>query len=50
MNDRHDMKTILKLINMVKCFKFYKINLCNDIYKNVECLRKFMKEYENGQL
>ena len=48
MNDKYDMKTIKKLIDMVKDFKFYKINLCNDIYKNVECLREFMKEYKNG--
>ena len=48
MNDKHDIKTIKKLVDMVKNFKFYKINLCNDIYKNVECLRKFIKEYENG--
>jgi len=48
MNDIHDIKTIKKLISMVKCFKFYKINLCNDIYKNTKCLKEFIKEYENG--
>jgi hypothetical protein len=48
MNDRHDMKTIKKLISMVKEFRFYKICLCNDIYKNVECLKDFIKEYNNG--
>jgi len=44
MNDMHDIRTIKKLIDMVKDFKFYKINLCNNIYKNVECLRNFMKK------
>lgn len=41
MCDNFDMKTIQKITNMVKDFKFYKINLCNNIYKNVECLREF---------
>jgi len=44
MNDQHDMATIKKLMNMVKNFPFYKICLCNDIYKNVECLKSFLKE------
>ena len=48
MNDKHDIQTIKKLMNMVKDFKFYKINLCNNIYWNVECLREFLKEYKNG--
>ena len=48
MNDKHDLKTIKKLMNMVKDFPFYKINLCNNIYRNVECLRDFFKEYKNG--
>jgi len=48
MNDRHDIKTVQKLIAMVKDFKFYKINLCNNINKNVDCLRDFLKEYKNG--
>ncbi len=43
MKDTHDMEIVKKIMNMVKDFKFYKINLCNDIYKNVECLRKFCK-------
>lgn len=43
MCDNHDTKTIQKLIKMVKDFKFYKIKLCNDIFKNVECLRCFME-------
>ena len=48
MKDTHDMKTVQKLINMVNNFKFYKISLCNNIFKNVECLRNFLKEYKNG--
>ena len=43
MCDTHDMKTIQKIMSMVKDFKFYKIKLCNDIFKNVECLRSFME-------
>lgn len=39
--DVHDIKTIRKLINFVKDFDFYQINLCNDIHANVECLREF---------
>ena len=39
--DAHDIKTIQKLINFVKDFDFYQINLCNDIHANVECLREF---------
>ena len=48
MNDKNDIKTVKKLIGMIKDFRFYKINLCNNIYKNVECLREFIKEYKNG--
>ena len=48
MNDKHDTKTIKKIIDMIKDFKFYKINLCNNIYMNTDCLRNFMKEYKNG--
>ena len=40
----HDV--IHKLFNMVKDFKFYKINLCNDIFKNTEFLRNFIKNYK----
>ena len=50
MHDKHDLETIKKIMNMVKDFRFYKINLCNDIYKNVECLRKFIKENKNDLL
>ena len=48
MNDRHDIQTIKKLMYMVKDLPFYKINLCNNINKNVEYLRDFIKEYKNG--
>lgn len=50
--DRHDIKTVQKLISFVKDFEFYKINLCPDIHKNVECLREFInkKEIKNEQL
>lgn len=49
--DRHDIKTVKKLMNFVKDFEFYKINLCPDIYKNVEYLKTFIeKEIKNEQL
>lgn len=41
MEDRHDIKTIKKLITFIKDFDFYQINLCPDIRANVECLRQF---------
>ncbi len=55
MRDDHDTKTIQKLIDMVKQFDFYKINLCRDIYANVECLKEFTellnkKESKNDEL
>lgn len=48
MNDKHDTKTIKKLVDMIKNFKFYKIFLCNNIYKNTEYLKQFLRERENG--
>ena len=50
MFDIYDAALVKKIIGMVNGFKFYKINLCNDIYKNVYALRDFMKEYEGGKL
>ncbi len=49
--DRHDIQTVKKLISFVKDFEFYKINLCQNIYKNVEYLKDFMKkEIKNDEL
>lgn len=50
MHDMQDAKSIKKMIDMVNNFKFYKINLCSDIYKNVECLKVFIKEYDYAKL
>lgn len=50
MHDMQDVKTVKKIIDMINDYKFYKINLCNDIYKNVNCLRDFIKEYANDKL
>jgi hypothetical protein len=50
MFDMFDAELVKKIIGMVNGFKFYRINLCNDIYKNVEALKIFMKEYKDGQL
>lgn len=41
MEDRHDIKTIKKLISFVEDFEFYQINLCADIKANVACLKEF---------
>ena len=41
MRDAHSPQTIKKLADMIKGYPFYKINLCRDIYRNVECLREF---------
>ena len=48
MNDIHDINTVEKLIKMVEKYEFYKINLCNDIFKNMECLRNFMTDKYKG--
>jgi len=44
MEDKHDIKTIQKLISFIKDFDFYQINLCSDINANVECLRQFCRQ------
>ncbi len=50
MGDKHDIRNIKKLIDFVKEFKFYQINLSPDIRANVECLREFCEEwYEKGE-
>ena len=49
MQDRHDIKTIQKLISMVKNLDFYKINLSFDIGENVECLREFSKKIKEKE-
>lgn len=46
MHDFFETVTVKKLIDMISCYRFYKICLCNNIYKNVECLRKFLEEYK----
>ncbi|MBQ7222244.1 MAG: hypothetical protein IJS02_02125 [Bacteroidales bacterium] len=38
-----DNDSVKKLMGMLNNYDFYKINLCSDIYKNVECLREFTK-------
>lgn len=45
MQDINNSKVIEKLFNMIKDFNFYKINLCNDIYKNTQCLKDFSNNY-----
>lgn len=41
MDDKHDIKTIQKLISFVKDFDFYQINLCANVRANVDCLKQF---------
>ena len=48
MQDMKDIQTTKKLIAMISDFKFYKISLCRDIYKNTEILKTFIREYNNG--
>lgn len=47
--DMNNTKTIKKLLDMVKDFEFYQINLCADVYKNTECLRNFIENYEQRE-
>ncbi len=47
MQDINDSCVIKKLFDMVKDFPFYKINLCNDIERNTEFLRQFLKNYQH---
>lgn len=50
MHDMQDVNNIKKLIGMITDFPFYKINLCNDINKNVRILKEFIKEYKDDLL
>lgn len=45
--DVYDTSGSLKLIRMLQNQTFYRIRLCPDIYKNVECLRSFLQELKN---
>ena len=49
MKDLNDRELVYKLYNMVKDLDFYKINLCSDIEKNTELLRKFLKNFKTGK-
>ncbi|MCE3255752.1 MAG: hypothetical protein K0R25_1246 [Rickettsiaceae bacterium] len=44
MEDKHDIKTIQKLVSFIRNFEFYQINLCSNISANVECLRQFCNQ------
>lgn len=41
LEDKHDIKSIKKLMSFVKDFDFYQINLSPNIEKNVMCLKEF---------
>lgn len=49
LQDSNNHTVIKKLIEMVSNYEFYQINLCQDIQKNTDCLRDFMKNYENRE-
>jgi hypothetical protein len=44
MGNWHDIETVQKLMSFVKDFEFYQINLCQDIWKNLRCLRDFAEK------
>lgn len=46
MMEWQDSATVLKISNMLRGFEFYKIRLCRDIRRNVECLREFLRNYD----
>lgn len=43
--DSTDVRNNLKLINLINDQVYFKIKLCRDIHKNVECLRQFIGEH-----
>ncbi len=47
--DLNDNKTVKKMMDMVKDFEFYKLNLCHDIEKNTEFLRNFMNNLDKRE-
>lgn len=49
MQDTYDTATVKKLISFVENFDFYQINLCPDIWANVEYLREFMENLNNKE-
>jgi hypothetical protein len=49
MGDRHDITGIKKLVDFVKDFPFYQINLCRDIDRNLRCLREFLETGKCGE-
>lgn len=44
--DIYNTETVCKLLNFLKGFSCYQINLCPDIAKNVQCLRQFLTNYK----
>ena len=44
MNDEGNAQTVRKLVGMLSGLDFYRICLCPDIFRNVECLRSFIRE------
>ena len=44
MNDEGNAQTVRKLVGMLSGLDFYRICLCPDIFRNVECLRCFIRE------
>ena len=44
MNDQGNANAVRKLVGMLSNLPFYRIKLSPDIFKNVECLRDFLKQ------
>ena len=44
-NDDYNTQTVKKLLDFLKPFEFYQINLCIDITKNTQCLYDFLTTY-----
>jgi len=47
--DGDDIATIKKIMDFVKDFEFYRINLCADIHANVEVLREFVERHSEAK-
>jgi len=45
-NDDYNTDTVKKLLDFLKPFDFYQINLCIDIEKNTQCLYNFLTTYK----
>ena len=47
--DRNDIRTVKKLLDFVKDFEFYRLNLSANIHANVRVLGDFIQQYEKQE-